>query len=144
MRRRIRQRQTTGDRADDDNHMPGRIPHDRVPGVYEMIDILAYPRYAMRLTELVTPLKPLEAMAMGKALVASDVGGHKELIRHEETGLLFEAGNQLALTAAMERLLGDSELCRNLQEKGRAWVREYQTWQKTTAVYTDIYSKVLI
>ena len=124
--------------------MPGRIPHERVPGVYAMVDILAYPRYSMRLTELVTPLKPLEAMGMGKALVASDVGGHKELIRHQETGLLFEAGNQLALTAAMERLLGDSELCRNLQEKGRAWVREYQTWQKTTAVCADIYSQVLI
>lgn len=123
--------------------MTGRIPHERVPGVYEMIDILAYPRYPMRLTELVTPLKPLEAMAMGKALVASDVGGHKELIRHEETGLLFEAGNALALTAALTRLLDDSLLCRNLQDRGRAWVRKYQTWQKTTAAYTDIYNKVL-
>ena len=54
--------------------MPGRIPHERIAGVYAIIDILAYPRYSMRLTELVTPLKPLEAMAMGKALVASDVG----------------------------------------------------------------------
>src|ERR1700709_710364 len=47
----------------------------------------------MRLTELVTPLKPLEAMASGRLLVASDVGGHRELIRHGETGLLFKAGN---------------------------------------------------
>jgi glycosyltransferase involved in cell wall biosynthesis len=83
-------------------------------------------------------------MAMGKALVASGVGGHKELIRHEETGLLFEAGNKLALTAALERLLDDSQLCRDLQQKGRSWVREYQTWQKTTAVYADIYSQVFV
>jgi glycosyltransferase involved in cell wall biosynthesis len=65
--------------------MPGRIPHERIPGVYAMVDVLAYPRYSMRLTELVTPLKPLEAMAMGKALIASDVGGHKELIHNGET-----------------------------------------------------------
>ena len=85
--------------------MPGRISHDRIPGVYALVDILAYPRYSMRLTELVTPLKPLEAMAMGKALVASDVGGHRELIQHNETGLLFSAGSETALTDAIERLL---------------------------------------
>ena len=47
----------------------------------------------MRLTELVTPLKPLEAMAQGRLLVASDVGGHRELIRDGETGVLFRAGD---------------------------------------------------
>jgi glycosyltransferase involved in cell wall biosynthesis len=53
---------------------------------YDQIDLLAYPRHSMRLTELVTPLKPLEAMAQGRLFVASDVGGHKELIRDGETG----------------------------------------------------------
>jgi PEP-CTERM/exosortase A-associated glycosyltransferase len=72
---------------------PGRISHNKIPGVYAMVDILVYPRYRMRLTDLVTPLKPLEAMAMGKVLIASDVGGHKELIKHEQTGLLFQSDN---------------------------------------------------
>ena len=61
--------------------MPGRIAHERIPGIYALVDILVYPRYRMRLTELVTPLKPLEAMAMGKALVASDVVGIGNLFK---------------------------------------------------------------
>lgn len=122
--------------------MPGRIPHDRVPGVYAMIDVLAYPRYSMRLTELVTPLKPLEAMAMGKVLVASDVGGHKELIRHNETGVLFKAGDELALAKILSRLLVDKKLCETLQMQGRGWVTKYRTWECTTSVYRDIYGKL--
>ncbi|MEO9041658.1 MAG: TIGR04063 family PEP-CTERM/XrtA system glycosyltransferase, partial [Rhodoferax sp.] len=66
----------------------GRVPHTEVQSYYDLLDVLVYPRYSMRLTELVTPLKPLEAMAQGRLLVASDVGGHKELIRHGETGML--------------------------------------------------------
>jgi PEP-CTERM/exosortase A-associated glycosyltransferase len=122
--------------------MPGRIPHERVPGVYAMIDILAYPRQPMRLTELVTPLKPLEAMAMGKALVASDVGGHKELIRNNETGILFKAGDLEELTASLNRVLEETDLRGQLEEQGREWVKENKTWDKTTEVYVDIYQSV--
>ncbi len=123
--------------------MPGRIPHERIPGVYALIDVLAYPRYSMRLTELVTPLKPLEAMAMGKALVASDVGGHREFIRHNETGLLFQAGNVSALSESLERLLVDHMLRKRIQEQEAIWVRQEHTWEKTTEVYQQIYAKVL-
>ncbi len=123
--------------------MPGRIPHDRIPGIYAMVDILAYPRYSMRLTELVTPLKPLEAMSMGKALVASDVGGHKELIRHNKTGLLFPAGDVDALANTLGRLLEDNTLSQSLQSQGATWVRNHHTWKKTTKVYQEIYAKVL-
>lgn len=122
--------------------MPGRIPHERVPGVYAMIDVLAYPRYSMRLTELVTPLKPLEAMAMGKVLVASDVGGHKELIADGETGVLFKAGDVDALAEALQSILGDAPRREQLQVQGQKWVRECQTWEKTTAVYDRIYSGI--
>ncbi len=99
--------------------MPGRIPHERIAGVYALIDILAYPRYSMRLTELVTPLKPLEAMAMEKNFIASDVGGHRELVRDGETGLLFRAGNLNDLEKTMEKLLGDSELRNSLGQNGK-------------------------
>ena len=121
--------------------MPGRIPHDRIPGVYALVDILAYPRYSMRLTELVTPLKPLEAMAMGKALVASDIGGHRELIRHNETGILFQAGNVEAFSTALTHLLDDYALRQRLQSEGTAWVRKHHTWKKTTSVYDRVYAK---
>jgi glycosyltransferase involved in cell wall biosynthesis len=98
----------------------------------------------MRLTELVTPLKPLEAMAMGKALVASDVGGHKELIRHGQTGLLFKAGDEAALAGELKRLLKDGELRETLERQGREWVSRHHTWEKTTAVYRDIYARARV
>ena len=123
--------------------MPGRIDHEKIAGVYAMIDILAYPRHSMRLTELVTPLKPLEAMAMGKAFIASDVGGHKELIRHKQTGFLFPAGDANALAAGLDRLLSDENLRKQLQTQGFRWVREHHTWEKTTSVYPGIYQKAV-
>src|SRR4029079_3018845 len=86
-------------------HITGRVPHDQVQRYYGLIDVLVYPRRSMRLTELVTPLKPLEAMAQGRMLVASDVGGHRELIRHGENGFLFHAGDAGALAGAIEQVL---------------------------------------
>jgi len=123
--------------------IPGRIPHERVSGVYALVDILAYPRYSMRLTELVTPLKPLEAMAMGRALVASNIGGHRELIQHRRTGFLFPPGNVSALTDAIVKLLDDDHLRQYLEEQAATWVRQEQLWDHTTAKYADIYSKAL-
>ena len=120
--------------------IPGRIPHERIPGVYALVDVLAYPRHPMRLTELVTPLKPLEAMAMGKVLVASDIGGHRELIRHGETGLLFPPRDAGALAEILISLLNDRTLCDRLSKQERAWVTTAHSWNKTTAVYPDIYA----
>jgi len=122
---------------------PGRIPHNRIPGVYALMDVLVYPRYSMRLTELVTPLKPLEAMAMGKALVASDVGGHRELIRNNETGLLFPAGNKFALAESIGSLVKDHACRETIEKQGMEWVRETHTWDKTTSVYAEVYAKAL-
>lgn len=122
---------------------PGRIPHEHIPGVYALIDILVYPRYSIRLTELVTPLKPLEAMAMGKAIIASDVGGHRELIREQETGLLFRAGDIEALTESIRSLILDEHLRSRLKQQGQVWVREHHTWERTTNAYGDIYTSIL-
>jgi PEP-CTERM/exosortase A-associated glycosyltransferase len=124
-------------------HLPGRIPHDRVAGVYAAMDVLAYPRYSMRLTNLVTPLKPLEAMAMGKAVIASNIGGHRELIRDGETGILFPAGDAGALASAIERLLLDQNLRTAIARRGRDWVRQEHPWEKTTAIYRDVYARAL-
>ena len=87
--------------------MAEHVPHDQVERYYGLIDILAYPRKRMRLTDLVTPLKPLEAMAQGRMLVASDVGGHRELIRHGETGFVCGSRGPWTLAVALEHLLRD-------------------------------------
>jgi PEP-CTERM/exosortase A-associated glycosyltransferase len=123
--------------------MPGRIPHDGIPGVYALIDIMAYPRYAMRLTNTVTPLKPLEAMAMGKAVVASDVGGHKELIQDEITGILHESGSSTKLAECLYRLIKDVEMRKILGKNARRWVLKNRTWERCTQLYDKIYQKLL-
>lgn len=122
--------------------MPGRIPHERIPGVYALVDILVYPRYSIRLTELVTPLKPFEGMAMGKAVVASDIGGHREIIEHGKTGLLFAAGNISALSETLGLLLDEPALRESLATRASNWVREH-SWDSTTAAYRDIYARAL-
>ena len=123
--------------------MPGRIPHDKIPGVYGLVDLLVYPRISIRLTELVTPLKPLEAMMVKKPLIASDIGGHRELIKDGETGFLFEPGNVEALSSAMKRILIDRELAEQLANQGHMWVKGQRAWEKTTSVYDVIYAQAL-
>jgi PEP-CTERM/exosortase A-associated glycosyltransferase len=117
----------------------GRVPHAEVTRYYDLVDVLVYPRHSMRLTELVTPLKPLEAMAQGRILVASDVGGHQELIRDGETGLLFKAGSAEGLSQAVLRLLGQPELWPRLRTQGRRFVEQERNWAASVANYPAVY-----
>ena len=80
---------------------------------------------------------------MGKALVASDVGWHNELIQHNKTGMLFKAGDVEELTVSLDRILKDKTLRGFLEKEGREWVIENKTWDKTTEVYEDIYRSIL-
>ena len=121
----------------------GRVPHAQVQSYYDLVDVLAYPRHSMRLTELVTPLKPLEAMAQGRVLVASDVGGHKELIRDGETGILFKAGSADALAAAVSRLLAEPESWPALRQAGRAFVEAERNWKTSVANYSSVYAALV-
>lgn len=120
----------------------GRVPHADVQRYYDLIDVLAYPRHSMRLTELVTPLKPLEAMAQGRLLVASDVGGHRELIRDGETGMLFHAGSATSLAAAVVKLMAKSEYWPEIRASGRQFVEQERTWRASVANYCDPYERL--
>ena len=120
----------------------GRVPHSEVSRYYDQIDLLAYPRHSMRLTELVTPLKPLEAMAQGRLFVASDVGGHKELIRDGETGKLFKAGSAEALAAAIDDMLDHRERWPAMREAGRHFVEDVRNWKNSVANYMPVYGRL--
>ena len=122
---------------------PGRVPHSEVRRYYDLVDVLVYPRFAMRLTETVTPLKPLEAMAMGKLLVASNVGGHRELIRDGETGILFEAGNAFDLVRKVLLAFENEELRRRIPICARRFVEEQRTWAKGVARYRPVYERLM-
>ena len=121
----------------------GRVPHSTVQRYYELIDVLAYPRLPIRLTELVTPLKPLEAMAQGRMFVASDVGGHRELIRDRETGFLFRAGDVTALQGALEELLARRERWPQIRAQARRFVEVERTWALSVARYAEVYRRAL-
>ena len=121
----------------------GRVPHEDVQRYYDLVDVLAYPRHSMRLTELVTPLKPLEAMAQGCLLVASDVGGHRELIRDGETGMLFHAGSATSLAETVMKLLVKRDYWMDMRTAGREFVEKERSWQNSVARYIDLYGKLL-
>ncbi|MBK6402391.1 MAG: glycosyltransferase, exosortase A system-associated [Rhodocyclaceae bacterium] len=121
----------------------GRVPHGEVSRYYDLIDLLAYPRHSMRLTELVTPLKPLEAMAQGRIFVASDVGGHKELVRDGETGRLFKAGDAGALAAVVEEMLGQRDTWPAYRAAGRDYVERVRNWRNSVAKYKPVYERLV-
>lgn len=127
------------------NHVvfAGRVPHQSVQDYYHLIDILVYPRLSMRLTELVTPLKPLEAMAQGRAFLASDVGGHKELIRDGETGVLFRAGDAQDLALKALRLLKGELDPQALRAAGRRFVENERTWKRSVSRYEALYQSLM-
>jgi len=120
----------------------GRVPHDDVQRYYDLVDVLAYPRRSIRLTELVTPLKPLEAMAQGRVLVASDVGGHRELIADGRTGVLFRAGSADAMVESIVRLLENAEMSTAIKAAGREFVERERGWASSVARYRDVFARL--
>lgn len=121
----------------------GRVPHAEVARYYGMIDLLVYPRLRHRLTELVTPLKPLEAMAQGKLVAASDVGGHRELIRPEETGFLFEPESSESIAQCVRGVLArDSDDLDNMRRAARRFVEDERTWARSVGAYQAVYPRL--
>jgi glycosyltransferase involved in cell wall biosynthesis len=122
--------------------MTGRVPYEEVESYYSVTDILVYPRKSMRLTDLVTPLKPLEAMAQKSMFVASDVGGHKELVRDGETGTLFRADDIDDLVRCLLELLQNEERWPAIREAGRKFVEDERTWANSVANLRPVYQRL--
>ena len=120
----------------------GRVPHEQVQRYYDLLDVLVYPRLSMRLTDLVTPLKPLEAMAQGRVLAASDVGGHLELIVDGKTGVLFKAGDPQSLADKVGRLVDTQAEWPALRAAGRHYVESERNWKASVSRYTGIYGRL--
>jgi PEP-CTERM/exosortase A-associated glycosyltransferase len=124
-------------------HFAGRVPHHEVERYYGLADILAYPRKAMRLTELVTPLKPLEAMAQGRLVAASSVGGHRELIEDGVTGTLFPPDDPAAMARALAGLLANRAGWDVRRRTARAFVERERSWAKNVVRYEPVYHHLL-
>jgi len=121
----------------------GRVPHDQVECYYSLIDILAYPRKSMRLTDLVTPLKPLEAMAQGRLVAASSVGGHRELIEDGVTATLFAPDDPASIAEALGRLLDDRGIWDERRSAARAFVERERNWASNIRRYEPVYQNLL-
>lgn len=120
----------------------GQVPHEQVREFYSVMDVFVCPRRRMRLTELVTPLKPLEAMAMGRPVLASDVGGLAELIRQDVTGLMFRAESAASLLTEAVRLGADAGLRSCLGQGARKHAERERSWRQIVTRYVPLYERL--
>lgn len=127
------------------NHviMTGRVPYQDVDRYYSLVDLFVYPRLSMRLTELVTPLKPLEAMAQGRLVVASDIGGHRELIEDGKTGWLFKAGDARHLALCIEKVMASRGQWEQVRQNARQYIVEHRNWGVGMRRYRKVYQSVI-
>ena len=120
----------------------GRVPHEEVEDYYSIVDIAPFPRLPLPVTEMVSPLKPFEAMAMEKAVLASSVDALVEIVDHNQTGLIFEKGSKSDLADKIVGLINDRMLREKLGEKARLWVCENRDWSSISRTLGDLYSRL--
>jgi PEP-CTERM/exosortase A-associated glycosyltransferase len=121
----------------------GRVSHAEVQEYYRLADILCLPRIKSRLTDIVTPLKPVEIMAMEKPLLASDVGGHLETVIEDVNGKLFRADDLDDLVDKLTGLIMNDQFRRDLGVKARVWVKQNLDWNILVEKYSAIYERLL-
>jgi glycosyltransferase involved in cell wall biosynthesis len=121
----------------------GRVPHHEMRRYYDLADLFVFPRLSMRLTELVTPLKPLEAMAQERIVVASSVGGHRELIRHNETGYLFPPDDCRQLAEGVLAALADRDSWPRIRAQAVEFIETERSWAHSVGRYRAVYRRVL-
>lgn len=108
----------------------GRVPSEDVPNYVSLFDIMPCPRRRLPVTEMVSPLKPLEAMASAKALILSDLGPSRDLAGHDqERALLCEPGNPDSLAAAIASLASSPEVRSAMGKRARLWTINERTWK---------------
>ena len=128
---------------DDSSTIVGPVPHDEVGAFYSLIDVFVVSRPNSRVTQLVTPLKPFEAMAMGRATVASRLPALEEIISHEKTGLLYKPDSVEDLTMTIERCIVEPALREKLGNAARTWVLTNRTWDIVVQNTVDVYKNLL-
>ena len=129
--------------VDDIVTFTGRVAYEEVDRYYSLIDIVPLPRLGLRVCELVSPLKPFEAMATGKVLITSDVEALSEIIDDGVTGLLHRKDDSSHLADKLKEAITDSELRENLGKQAREWVSETHSWDVISTRLTEIYDKLL-
>jgi glycosyltransferase involved in cell wall biosynthesis len=120
----------------------GRVPSAQVRDYHALLDVFVVPRTPDRVCQLVTPLKPVEAMASGLCVVASDVRALAEIIKPDVTGALTIPQDPLSLADSLEHLVGRPDLRQKLGDGAREWVAADRTWAHNAARYKDAYARL--
>lgn len=115
----------------------GRVPFDQVPRYLSCMDIMPVPRLSSAVTEMVSALKPLEAMAMGKTVVLSDVSPHKTMAGNNVRARLFHKDNAQDLAQTLRGLMHDPAERARLGKAARTWTEQERSWNTVTRVYAD-------
>jgi glycosyltransferase involved in cell wall biosynthesis len=122
--------------------MPGRVSHDQIARYYSLLDVFVVPRTANRVSQLVTPLKPYEAMAMERAVVVSDTPALREIVTPGETGLAFRPDDVDDLVEVLAALLDDATLRKELGLRAREWVAQERTWAANGRRYRELFERL--
>lgn len=122
----------------------GAVPHHEVERYYSLVSIAPFPRKPLPVCEMVSPLKPFEAMAMEKCVVVSSVAALAEIVEANRTGLIHDKGSVQSLAAMLRQLIDDDTMRRGLGEAGRRWVVENRDWRRMGERVSDIYQGLLL
>jgi glycosyltransferase involved in cell wall biosynthesis len=120
----------------------GRVPTAKVREIHALLDDFVVPRTRDRVCQLVTPLKPVEAMASGLCVVTSEVKALAEIIKPDVTGALTIPQDPVALADSLELLIGSPDMRRKLGDNAREWVARDRTWAHNAARYRDAYARL--
>ncbi len=122
--------------------LTGRVPFADVHRYHAAIDVFAVPRLDLPVTALVPPLKPLEAMASGRPVVAADLPPLREIVRAGVTGELARAGDVDALAAALAPVVDDPARREEYGRRAREWATSERTWRRAAELYRDLYHRL--
>ncbi|NDC57207.1 MAG: glycosyltransferase, partial [Alphaproteobacteria bacterium] len=117
----------------------GRQPFEEVPNLYSLVDVSAFPRKGFEICEIVSPLKPFESMAMGKAVVVSSVRPLQEIVTHKKTGLVHEKDNAESLAEALRVMITKPALRQKYAAAAREWLVATRNWDKIAADVSAVY-----
>ncbi len=120
----------------------GRVPHEEVEKYYSLVDITPFPRKGQPVCEMVSPLKPFEAMAMEKAILSSNVSALEEIVEDGYNGLLFEKDNVEDFSEKLEKLINNKELRVKLGKQSREWVIEHRDWKVISKKLSTVYDRL--
>lgn len=121
----------------------GRLAQSEIPRLMSTFDIVACPRHSQLITELVSPLKPLESFSSGIATILSDVAPNVDLAGAADAprAALFEAGNVDSLVEELRVLIEDPEKRGELGRRARLWAVQNRTWKSVATAMTSAHEE---